>query len=161
MTQKEVKTMEKVPEVTCVSLGEDVAEAEVVEVIDAQPITDTEKIVALEKRVFFLTNALDSLFAMVKDIRDDTNRESDSQINNVIEAKKKENKVEVPEGTVLTGKTSGLSYFLQVRNGGFYVGITRYDSLSAAAEGVSGVRRSGWTFWKLPDGKTVKEVFKE
>jgi len=161
MAQKEIKTIKKSPEVVCVSLGEDVAEAEIVEVVDAQPVTDTEKIAALEKRVFCLTNALDSLFAIVKDIRDDASRESDNKISSMIEAKKKENKVEVPEGTVLTGKTSGLSYFLQVRDGGFYVGITRYDSLSAAAEGVSGVRRSGWTFWKLPDGKTVKEVFKE
>jgi hypothetical protein len=161
MAQEEVKKIKEAPEVVCVALGEDVAEAEMVEVVDNQPITDSEKIIVLEKRVFHLTNALDSLFAMVKDIRDDANKESDSKINSVIEAKKKEKKVEVPEGTVLTGKTKDLSYFLQARDGGFYVGITRYDSLSAAAEGVSGVRRSGWTFWRLPDGKTVKEAFKE
>jgi hypothetical protein len=161
MAQEEVKKMEKMPEVKCVALGEDVAEAEMVEIVDVQPKSDSEKISILEERVFYLTNALDSLFAMVKDLRDDGHKEEDRKINNVIEMNKKENKVEIPEGTVLTGKTKGLSYFLQVREGGFYVGITRYDSLSAAAEGVSGVRRSGWTFWRLPDGKTVKEMFKE
>lgn len=160
MDSKEIKS-EKITEVKCVALGEEEADVEMVEVVDKQPATDSEKIEALEKRVFHLTNALDSLFTMFKELRDGVSREADTRISRIIEKKRKENKVEVPEGTVLTGKTKGLSYFLQVREGGFYVGITRYDSLSAAAEGVSGVRRSGWTFWRLPDGKSVKEAFKE
>lgn len=159
MDKKEIN--KEVAEVKCVALGEDVADAEVVEVVNKEPVNDSEKILILEERVSHLTNALDSLFALVKEVRDDASKEIDNKINGVIEKKKKENKVEIPEGTVLTGKTKGLSYFLQVKEGGFHVGITRYDSLSAAAEGVSGVRRSGWTFWKLPDGKSVKEAFKE
>ena len=43
---------------------------------------------------------------------------------------------------------------------GYYIDNVKYYSLSAAAEAVSGVRRSGWTFWKLVDGTTVKEAFR-
>ena len=161
MAQEEAKRLRRAQEVRCVALGEDVPEAELVEVVDVQPRTDAEKIVALESRLDHITNAMDNMFAMIKELRDYSNKDKDTQLKAVIEAKKKEKKIEIPEGTVLTGKTRGLSYFLQVREGGFYVGITRYDSLSAAAEGISGVRRSGWTFWKLSDCRTVKEVFKE
>jgi hypothetical protein len=160
MAQGKINKLQKAQEVKCVALGEDVAEEEVVEVLDDRPRSDTERITALEQRIYYLTNCLDSLFTMVKEVRDDANKEEDHNLNHVIEEKKKADKVEIPEGTVLTGETRGLPYFLKVRDGGFYVGITKYDSLSAAAEGVSGVRRSGWTFWKLPDGKTVKEAFK-
>lgn len=160
MIQEKTEVATKFEEVKCVALGEDIADGEVVEVIEEQSKTDTEKIKALEQHVYHLTNSLDNLFMMVKNLRDDINKEEDRGIQNVIEKKKKENRIEIPEGTVLTGKTKGLSYFLQVKKGGFNVGVTRYDSLSAAAEGVSGVRRSGWTFWCLPDGKTVKEAFK-
>lgn len=150
MTTKEIK---------CVALGDD-ADIEEVQVEERQPRTNEEKISSLEQRVSFLTSSMDSVFTMVKKLGDkiDTNRNRD--IGALIEKKKKENKVEIPEGTILTGTTKGLNYFMHIKDGGFYVGITRYESLSAAAEGVSGVRRSGWTFWKLPDGKNVKEALK-
>lgn len=156
----DVKKAKVVEEVKCVALGEDLAEVEVVKIINDQPQNTDEKVVMLEARIFDLGNALDSMFTMVKALQDDRHEERNNKLAGIIEAKKKANKVEIPEGTVLTGKTKGLSYFLHVKDGGFYVGITRYDSLSAAAIGVSGVRRSGWMFWTLPDGKTVKEVFK-
>lgn len=57
-----------------------------------------------------------------------------------------------------TSQKSGISV-MTVHADGYYLGLNRYDSLSAAAEEASGVRRSGWTFWKLPDGRTVKEAF--
>jgi len=155
-----VQKAKAVAEVKCVALGDDVAEVDVIEVANNQPKTMEEKVVVLESRISDFGNALDSMFAMVKELRGNINKEVDHKITAVIEENKKENKIEVPEGTILTGITKGLSYFLHAKDGGFYVGITRYDSLSAAAEGVSGVRRSGWTFWKLPDGKTVKEIFK-
>jgi len=155
-----VKKMETVAEVKCVALGADIEDAELVEVIEEQPGNIDEEVAVLKNQVNHLTSALDSMFSMVKELQDDANQEKYHDLTAVIEGKKKENKVEIPEGTVFTGHTKGLSYFLQAKEGGFYVGITRYDSLSAAAEGVSGVRRSGWTFWKLPNGKTVKEVFK-
>jgi hypothetical protein len=157
---EEVKKIKVAAEVKCVALGADIEEAELVEVLEEQPGNIDEEVAVLKNRVNHLTSALDSMFSMVKELQDDVHQERDHTLTAVIEEKKKENKVEIPEGTVFTGHTKGLSYFLQAKEGGFYVGITRYDSLSAAAEGVSGVRRSGWTFWKLPDGKTVKEVFK-
>ncbi|KKM02715.1 hypothetical protein LCGC14_1781650 [marine sediment metagenome] len=152
-------TKDVVKEVKCVALGDD-TDIEEVQVEERQPQTAGEKIASLEQRVSFLTSSMDSMFTMVKNLGDkiDTNRNRD--IEALIEKKKRENKVEIPEGTILTGTTKGLNYFMHIKEGGFYVGITRYESLSAAAEGVSGVRRSGWTFWKLPDGKNVKEVFK-
>jgi hypothetical protein len=157
---KDIKEVKAVENIKCVALGEDLAEIEMVKVINEQPQSTEEKVVMLETRIFDLGNALASMFAMVKALQDDRNAERNNKLAGIIEAKKKDNKIEIPEGTILTGKTKGLSYFLHVKDGGFYVGITRYDSLSAAAIGVSGVRRSGWTFWTLPDGKTVKEVFK-
>lgn len=50
---------------------------------------------------------------------------------------------------------------LTVKEDGYYIGETYYTSLSAAAEGASGVRRSGWTFWKLADGRTIREAFRQ
>ena len=69
----------------------------------------------------------------------------------------------IPIGTVLTGSSRGKNFLAVVEAvDRIKVGNTLYPSLSAAAEGVSGVRRSGWAFWKLPDdGKTVKEAFKQ
>lgn len=155
-----MSTTELAVEVPCVALGDD-ADVEEANAEEQNPQSADEKISALEQSVLHLTNALDSMFTMVKDLRDKLDAEKNKAIDAVIAKKKQENKVEIPEGTILTGKTKGLSYFMQVKDSAFYVGITRYDSLSAAAEGVSGVRRSGWTFWKLPDGKSVKDAFKE
>lgn len=65
----------------------------------------------------------------------------------------------IPLGISLIGTSqkSGISV-MTVHSDGYYLGLNRYDSLSAAAEEASGVRRSGWMFWKLPDGRTVKEA---
>lgn len=155
---KEIKTADK-ELVKCVALGEDV-EGDIVEVVDMPPAhTNEEKIAALETRQMELTQMLDNVFEILKGMRDNTYRDHDEKMKGIIE-KKGGSDMAIPEGTVLYGKTKGLSYFLQVKEGGFYIGKTKYESLSAAAEGVSGVRRSGWSFWRLPDGKTVKEVFR-
>jgi len=66
---------------------------------------------------------------------------------------------QVPYDVLLVGITRGIQYTLVRTPQGFRVGNTVYKSLSAAAEAVSGVRRSGWTFWRLPDGRTAKEAF--
>ena len=152
----------KGPEMLCVALGEDVAE-DVVEAELERPADIEARLSAVEKQMLHITNAHDSLFSMVKHINDNIDRESHKQIEAIVEKKKSD--MVIPEGTVLTGKTKAggsrdLSYFMQVKNGAFYVGITRYESVSAAAEGVSGVRRSGWAFWKFPDGKSIKEAFR-
>lgn len=157
----EVKSMSAAKEeIKCVALGEDV-EAEVAEVQPLrEPVSTDDKLHAMQQQILYLTSAFDSLARMVKEIRDDYGKDKDEKLNGLIEEKKKAGKAEIPEGTVLIGTTRGLSYFLQVKDGGFFVGTTKYESLSAAAQGVSGVRRSGWTFWKLSDGRSVKDVYK-
>lgn len=142
----------------CVALGEEGPEMEVVEV-GLPPANDHERINALEQRLNQIALSLDGLYKILNRIRAKIEGESDKDIMQKIERVKSQNKI--PEGTVLAGVTRGMPYYLEVKDGSFFVGITKYETLSAAAMGVSGVRRSGWTFWKLPDGRTVKEVFKE
>jgi len=69
------------------------------------------------------------------------------------------NKDGIPLYMNFMGISRGIPYVLTVRPDAYYVGATPYATLSAAAKAVSGVRRSGWTFWKLPNGTTVKEAF--
>lgn len=70
------------------------------------------------------------------------------------------NKDGIPIGVSLVGSSErGGIKVLTINPDGYYIGNKKFDSLSAAAEAASGVRRSGWTFWKLPDGRTVKEAF--
>jgi len=148
--EKELKT-------NLVALGEDIED--VIEIAhEEEPVSLEDKISSIEKRIFNITSSMDSLFQMVKELRDSSKADIDKKVNEKISESKE--KAEIPEGTELVGTSRGINYFCMVRSGGFFVGITKYASLSAAAEGVSGVRRSGWTFWKLPDGRTVKEAYK-
>lgn len=67
----------------------------------------------------------------------------------------------IPIGMSLLGLTKWGARILTVAEDGYYIGLDRYNSLSAAAEATSGIiRKSGWVFWKLPDGRTAKQVFK-
>jgi len=72
------------------------------------------------------------------------------------------NKDGLPIGTMCYGKTekSAFLQYMEIEASGYRVGVSLYSSLSAAAEAVSGVRRSGWTFWNTLDGKTLKEVYR-
>jgi len=71
------------------------------------------------------------------------------------------NKDGIPIGISLLGQSRYGPRILSVTENGYYVGSDGYQSLSAAAEAVSGVvRKSGWIFWKLPDGKSIKEVYR-
>lgn len=72
------------------------------------------------------------------------------------------NKDGIPIGTVCIGATekSPFLFYLTVEADGYVVGSQKFASLSAAAEAVSLVRRSGWTFWKLVNGTTLKEAFR-
>lgn len=70
------------------------------------------------------------------------------------------NRDSLPIGATLVGNSlRGGVHTLTVAIDGYYVAGVRYDSLSMAAEAVSGVRRSGWAFWRLPDGRSVKDAF--
>jgi len=68
----------------------------------------------------------------------------------------------LPIGTICYGATekSPFLFYLTVEAEGYRVGLQLYASLSAAAEAVSQVRRSGWTFWKLLDGRSLKEAYR-
>ena len=143
-----------------VALGEDVVEG--VE-IELEPHTIEERVTYLEQAVKQHTISLDSLYSIVKELQNTKgNREQVKEIDKAIDDNKKDDKI--PVGTRLRGMTKGTPFWCTVKEGGFYIGITKYDSLSAAAQGVSGVRRSGWTFWKFDNGKhegrSVKEVYK-
>jgi hypothetical protein len=69
----------------------------------------------------------------------------------------------IPLGTICYGVTEKSAFltYLTVEEDGYVVGSKVFQSLSAAAEAVSLVRRSGWTFWKLLDGRTLKEAFRD
>lgn len=72
------------------------------------------------------------------------------------------NKKELPIGLHCIGTSEKLPHpvILVVEEDGYRVGSRVFNSLSAAAEAVSGVRRSGWAFWRIADGRTLKEAFK-
>ena len=146
-----------------VALGEDV-ETHIVEMeVEERPVTIEERITYLEQMVKQHTLSLDSLFQIVKVLRDE-NVSQDMQKH--IDKRIADNKSDstIPVGTVLKGMTNGTPFWCVVKKDGFWVGVTRYPSLSAAAQGVSGVRRSGWAFWRFDngeyEGKTVKEVYR-
>jgi len=67
----------------------------------------------------------------------------------------------IPLYISIIGSTKFGPRILYVGEDGYYLGNKRYLSLSAAAEATSGIiRKSGWVFWKLPDGRTLREAFK-
>lgn len=72
------------------------------------------------------------------------------------------NKDGIPVGTLCIGATekSHFLFYLTVEADGYAVGSQKFASLSAAAEAASLVRRSGWTFWKMLDGRTLKEAYR-
>lgn len=120
--------------------------------IIAKPMTVEERMDLLDERLTSLTKAFNAVnSAIVKDSRQQ--EEYDKTGNHA-------NKDGVPIGISLLGRsTRGGTHVLSVKHNGYYIGTTEYDSLSAAAEASSGVRRSGWTFWRMPDGRTVKEAY--
>lgn len=141
----------------CVALGEDV-DVEVADAEKRQPGSDAEEIIFLKEQMSNAISMLDNLFLMVKELREKVDKDRDKVVADAVQVKRSD--ASLPEGTVLHGTTQGMSFFLQVRDGGFWVNNHKYDSLSAAAEAVSGVRRSGWAFWKFADGRSVKEALR-
>jgi len=143
-----------------VALGEDIVER--VE-LQRDPITIEERVLYLEQSVKQHTISLDSLYTLVKELQNDKEHvKYMEKIDEGIEVNKPDNKI--PVGTRLKGMTKGIPFWCIVKDDGFYVGITHYNSLSAAAQGVSGIRRSGWAFWKFDngknEGKSVKDIYK-
>lgn len=128
-----------------IALGSSVSnEAAVV----SQPTSLEEQVLLLQQQIADLTEA----FLLSANERRDDNYTS-LQFDNA-------NKDGLPIGISLVGHSMrGGTHVLTINEDRYYVGTSGYHSLSAAAEAVSGVRRSGWTFWKLPDGRTAKEAF--
>lgn len=54
----------------------------------------------------------------------------------------------------------GKAFELVVTTKGYEINGQCYNSLSAAAEGVSGNRRNGWEWWKTETGTTAREAFR-
>ncbi len=62
-------------------------------------------------------------------------------------------------GTTLRGESRGEGYTLEALDEGYLCSDGNiYDSLSGAALGVSGNRRSGWKFWKDVAGTPIGEL---
>lgn len=106
------------------------------------PVED--RLALLEEQMAYMTKAIHAFTNQEKDVPEGANKDG------------------IPIGTVAIGETekSKFKFYLTVLADGYQVGTITYDSLSAAAQAVSKVRRSGWTFWKLMDGRTLKEAYK-
>jgi len=113
----------------------------------------------VQESIAHLTKTVDAMGKMIHMLRGESNtKEAVKAITNAVF-----NKDGLPLNTVYVGQTKKVEapILLTVETDGSYkIGNNTYKSLSAAAEAVSGVRRSGWTFWKTFDGKTLKEAFK-
>ncbi len=120
------------------------------------PKTIEERLSVIEAKIEAMTDA----FYLIRNSKMDCQTNLDN-FNRECEKKTKINKDGIPFNTVLIGMSYGYPYMLTVIEDGYLVQGVTYQSLSAAAEAVSGCRRSGWTFWKLPNGSSVKEVFKD
>ena len=120
-----------------------------------EPRTTAERLDRLEEKLEAMTRAFHATRHML------AKKESNANIVDEVFGGEPKNKDNVPLNSTLIGVTQGLPYVLVVNELGEYmVGKNTYMSLSAAAEGVSGVRRSGWVFWKTADGKTAKEAYR-
>jgi len=70
-----------------------------------------------------------------------------------------ENKEGLQVGTTLRGESKGDRYTIEVIEDGYLCSNGEiYQSLSGAALGVSGNRRSGWKFWKDIHGTSIGEL---
>jgi len=70
-----------------------------------------------------------------------------------------ENKEGLQVGTTLCGESKGVRFTLEVIEDGYLCSNGDiYQSLSGAALGVSGNRRSGWVFWKDIHGTSIGEI---
>jgi len=120
-----------------------------------KPVSTEERITLMEQQLEAMNNAF---YEAQRAIQEKDNRSAYTEGGTILSDANSDG---IPTGATFMGYSRGKPYVLSVaENGDYYVGLEKHPSLSAAAEAVSGVRRSGWTFWKLPDGKTLKEVFK-
>jgi len=126
-----------------IALGQAVKSSGVGVAISNKELSDQERIYVLEQQIDHMKRVIQSL---------KTRKTSDNL-----------NKDGIPIGIECWGTTEKVPYLLimTVEIDGYRIGNFKYTSLSAAAGAVSGVRRSGWVFWKLPSGETLKELYKK
>jgi hypothetical protein len=95
----------------------------------------------IERRVLLLEDKVDELMGRLKPEKTTTNKEG------------------LPVDTILRGVSKGVTHTLEVWEEGYLCSDgTVYPSLSAAALGVSGNRRSGWMFWTDVEGTPIGEI---
>ena len=116
------------------------------------PETLIEQVAALQHQLEELTRA----FHVVNSVRIKDKRQHELYDGLF----SKTNKDGLPIGLSLVGSSQrGGTHVLTISEDGYYIGTRKFESLSSAAEASSGMRRSGWTFWKLPDGKSAKDAY--
>lgn len=130
-----------------IPLGQAMAASRVGLAMSKEKLTDKERIAVLEQQVSHMQK-------MIQGLKDKPGGSSVNAYDSL-------NRDGIPIGLECWGVTEKRMFllYLTVEADGYVIGHTKYASLSAAAEVVSGVRRSGWTFWKLDDGRTLKEAF--
>lgn len=122
-----------------------------------QPSTLEEKIEALQKQVEDLTRVLYSTqHALFKSM---LAAPPSAQAPQLAPANPNVNTDGVEIGITLLGPTQfGWFHSLIVAPDGYYLGPEKFDSLTAAATRAVGYKRNGWTYWTVPDGRTIKEA---
>lgn len=120
-----------------------------------EKLTDEQRIKILEKQV----DDILKIISLLKSRLTPTQRSSKTKYSK-LDAPHGLNKDNIPIGLVCIGETEKKPFpvCMTVKENSYQVGDEEFASLSAAAEAVSGVRRSGWVFWKVPDGRTLKEA---
>jgi hypothetical protein len=99
---------------------------------------------ALERRVILLEQQIESLTRQLEAMSDN---------------KSSLNKDNLPIGMVLKGESKGESHNLEILEEGYLCSTGEIvATLSAAAEEVSGNRRSGWAFWTDGQGTPIGEI---
>ncbi|TET61125.1 MAG: DUF2924 domain-containing protein [Candidatus Stahlbacteria bacterium] len=125
-----------------IALGQAVKSSGVGLAVSKKELSDQERIDILEQQI----DHMHKIIQLLKTKKEPSNLNKDG----------------IPIGLECWGTTEKVPYLLimSVEIDGYRIGNFKYSSLSAAAEAVSGVRRSGWVFWKLPTGETLKELYK-
>jgi hypothetical protein len=128
-----------------IALGQAVQSSGVGIAVSKKELSDQERIDILEQQIGHMQKMIQSL--KTKKIKEVSNLNKDG----------------VPINLECWGTTENSPYMqiMTTEIDGYRIGNFKYGSLSAAAQAVSGVRRSGWVFWKVPTGETLKELYKK
>lgn len=127
----------------------------IAKVVPTSELSTEERIQLMEQQISHIATMLAHIKSVIKEGHEDAYQH--------VHVEGPVNKDNLPIGLVCYGITGKqiFPFCLTITEDGLYTTAgTKFPSLSKAAEAVSGVRRSGWAFWKLPDGRSLKEAFK-